>query len=174
MVAGVKNIEIVDGSPVLHVDYEEAFEDYRFQREPHSSREAYWFICAKQPIPRKVAWLSKQWGWTKPKVRKFLSRMIGLGLIEQNNDALFAIDFEDAVANPDYHAGASWRSIRERILCRDGYVCRYCGSSKSLHCDHVVPRAKGGLDIDSNLVAACASCNLSKGAKSLDEWGGPK
>lgn len=55
-----------------------------------------------------------------------------------------------------------WRSIRERILRRDGYICQYCGQEADT-VDHVIPRRAGGLDHDDNLVASCRKCNLSKG-----------
>jgi 5-methylcytosine-specific restriction endonuclease McrA len=38
------------------------------------------------------------------------------------------------------------------------------------HLDHVEPLSKGGADVESNIVPACAPCNLSKGAKTLAEW----
>jgi len=38
-----------------------------------------------------------------------------------------------------------------------------------VHMDHVVPVSRGGLHCAENLLPACASCNLSKGAKLLEE-----
>lgn len=61
-------------------------------------------------------------------------------------------------------------SDRFEVLKRDGFACRYCGRKApevTLHVDHVVPRAKGGSDDPSNLVAACSACNQGKGVKSL-------
>lgn len=66
-----------------------------------------------------------------------------------------------------------WAKIRHRILERDEWACRYCGSDDDLTCDHVVPLARGGGNDDENLVAACRSCNSSKCDKLLSEWGGP-
>lgn len=51
------------------------------------------------------------------------------------------------------------------------YKCYYCNSSikhkekNSYHIDHYIPISKGGNNDTSNLVIACPSCNLSKGAK---------
>lgn len=36
--------------------------------------------------------------------------------------------------------------------------------------DHVIPLAKGGRHCRDNLVAACHTCNSSKGQKTLSEW----
>lgn len=48
-------------------------------------------------------------------------------------------------------------------------LCVYCGAPAE-HVDHIRPLARGGFEIESNLVAACSACNLSKGAKLLTEW----
>lgn len=47
--------------------------------------------------------------------------------------------------------------------------CVYCGSPYE-HADHVIPLSRGGAHSRDNLVPACAACNLSKGAKLLEEW----
>ncbi|QPB09793.1 hypothetical protein CPT_Shady_032 [Streptomyces phage Shady] len=58
---------------------------------------------------------------------------------------------------------------RTAILARWHNKCAYCGN-RAEHLDHVVPLSKGGTDTESNIVPACAPCNLSKGAKTLAEW----
>lgn len=58
---------------------------------------------------------------------------------------------------------------RTAIMRRWGYRCAYC-NAKAEHLDHVHPLSKGGADKESNMVPACAGCNLSKGAKTLAEW----
>lgn len=57
------------------------------------------------------------------------------------------------------------KSLRFRILARDKFTCRYCGlstDSSKLHVDHIHPVSKGGADNDTNLVTACADCNMGK------------
>jgi 5-methylcytosine-specific restriction endonuclease McrA len=72
------------------------------------------------------------------------------------------------------------RSLRQAILERDNYTCRYCGERPDpthywhsmagrygrwmalIHVDHVIPKSKGGTDDPDNLVAACQACNLVK------------
>jgi hypothetical protein len=64
---------------------------------------------------------------------------------------------------------------RRDVFERDGWRCSYCDVEITMttgHADHVVPRSRGGSDDPSNLVAACARCNLSKGARTPDEWRG--
>lgn len=48
--------------------------------------------------------------------------------------------------------------------------CAYCGATEDITLDHVVPLKRGGSHGIGNLVAACRTCNSSKGAKLLVEW----
>lgn len=55
-----------------------------------------------------------------------------------------------------------------RLAVRQGYMCGVCRRDLRVvgyHVDHVVPIAKGGLNVVSNLQLLCARCNLSKGAR---------
>ena len=58
---------------------------------------------------------------------------------------------------------------RSMIYKRDGHKCQYCGSTKNLTIDHVIPRSRGGEDTWENLVVACNSCNTRKSDKLLEE-----
>lgn len=55
------------------------------------------------------------------------------------------------------------------IYKRDDHTCQYCGSTKNLTIDHIVPRSKGGQNTWSNLVTCCYSCNIRKGDKNLKD-----
>lgn len=56
-----------------------------------------------------------------------------------------------------------WRKLRERVLRRDNGICYYCGK-RADSVDHITPISKGGAThAEDNLVAACRSCNFSKG-----------
>jgi 5-methylcytosine-specific restriction endonuclease McrA len=69
--------------------------------------------------------------------------------------------------------------VRFRILERDGWRCYLCGTliPKASRwpdpfagtADHVVPRSKGGPDLDANLRAAHWQCNRKKGTKLVVE-----
>lgn len=57
------------------------------------------------------------------------------------------------------------KRLRLAVLQRDRFRCVYCGRGSDtveLHVDHVVPRAAGGSDESTNLVTACADCNMGK------------
>jgi 5-methylcytosine-specific restriction endonuclease McrA len=60
---------------------------------------------------------------------------------------------------------------RKNIMKRDGLKCQYCGSTRDLTLDHIIPRSRGGEDSWENLVTACNKCNNRKGNKTPREAG---
>lgn len=49
--------------------------------------------------------------------------------------------------------------------------CGYCGKGGvRLDRDHIVPLSRGGRHDASNIIPACRSCNMRKGAKLVSEW----
>lgn len=58
---------------------------------------------------------------------------------------------------------------RLAIMSRWRWRCVYCDAPAE-HLDHVHPLSRGGEDVESNILPACASCNLSKGAMTLAQW----
>src|SRR6266566_2511439 len=68
--------------------------------------------------------------------------------------------------------GAEHQRLAKQVLSEEK-ACWLCGHpalpSDPLEVDHVVPRSKGGATVRSNLRAAHASCNRSRG----DRGGGP-
>ena len=61
------------------------------------------------------------------------------------------------------------RELRERIMVRDNYTCQLCGKympdEVGLQIDHIIPAAKGGKTVASNLRVLCSKCNGSKSDK---------
>ncbi len=72
-----------------------------------------------------------------------------------------------------YHSRAQrslmTRELRKKIMERDNYTCRMCGKRMfdevGLQIDHIIPVARGGRSVSSNLRVLCSRCNMSKGAK---------
>ena len=58
---------------------------------------------------------------------------------------------------------------RREVFRRDQHICQYCGNTKRLTIDHVIPRSKGGTHTWDNVVTACESCNSAKGDRLLHE-----
>lgn len=48
--------------------------------------------------------------------------------------------------------------------------CIYCGSTKRITLDHIIPISRGGTHGIGNIAAACISCNSSKRDKTITEW----
>ena len=69
-------------------------------------------------------------------------------------------------------AGARWTP--EAL---NGQPCEYCGVTMDMHHpwrrptrDHILPRSKGGTNVQSNLTPSCAMCNETKGAMTIREF----
>jgi 5-methylcytosine-specific restriction endonuclease McrA len=60
---------------------------------------------------------------------------------------------------------------RQNIFKRDQFCCQYCGKTRDLTLDHVVPKARGGKSAWTNLVTACKRCNTTKGNNTPEEAG---
>ena len=62
------------------------------------------------------------------------------------------------------------RMWRANIKDHWEHKCAYCGSEENITLDHVLPQCKGGLDVKTNIVACCHSCNQSKGHTHWEDW----
>ena len=65
--------------------------------------------------------------------------------------------------------------VARQIKNRDGGMCVYCGrtaeqSGAHMHLDHLTPKHHGGLDLASNLVTSCRSCNSARKDMVLPVW----
>lgn len=58
---------------------------------------------------------------------------------------------------------------RKAIHSRDGNKCVYCGATRNLTIDHIIPSSRGGGNDFLNLVCCCISCNTKKGNKTPEE-----
>ncbi len=62
------------------------------------------------------------------------------------------------------------KKIRFEVFKRDGFQCLYCGATPPearLEADHINPTSKGGLDVITNLITSCFSCNRGKAANKI-------
>lgn len=153
----------------LLIDHE-LWSDLAFAHEPMSEREAFLWVGAQGGVRLSQKALAEHWRWPRRKVTPFVRKMLACGHFLLSDREIVAVGYGDAVRHPEYISGRSWGSIRARVFVRDHFACTYCGSSENLHCDHVFPRSRGGLDVESNLTTACGHCNMSKGARTPEEW----
>ena len=64
-----------------------------------------------------------------------------------------------------YKKSLWWSQKRERLYKERGGTCEICKEHKSilqLTLHHIVPKSKGGRDIDANLILLCAGCHSEK------------
>ncbi len=91
--------------------------------------------------------------------------------IQQRYNDLANIGFECTLRA--YHSKnqrkLATRELREKIMIRDNYTCQLCGKympdEVGLQIDHIIPIAKGGKTVVSNLRVLCSKCNASKSDK---------
>jgi len=65
------------------------------------------------------------------------------------------------------------RTLRQRVIERDGLRCVYCDedlSDAEIHMDHVIPESQGGETTYNNLQVTCRKCNLAKGVLTESEF----
>ncbi|MHA0335809.1 HNH endonuclease [Sphingomonas aquatilis] len=61
-------------------------------------------------------------------------------------------------------------ALRNAIISEANGRCAYCGGPGPFHIDHIIPWSRGGTTTRDNLACACVRCNLSKGARTPEEW----
>lgn len=66
-----------------------------------------------------------------------------------------------------YRKSVSWS--KKNVMLRDSYKCVYCGSTKELNIDHIMPKSRGGKNTFENTVASCQGCNNYKGNRTPSE-----
>jgi 5-methylcytosine-specific restriction endonuclease McrA len=55
-----------------------------------------------------------------------------------------------------------YRRLMKRVLERDGWRCRKCGSLNDLQVHHQIRRSQQGHDALGNLVTLCAYCHMEE------------
>jgi 5-methylcytosine-specific restriction endonuclease McrA len=113
------------------------------------------------------------WPWQDAVKAAFLDRVDIVSEYEEVvRSPTTTIRIPSVVVLKDYVAPQKKAAFtRFNLFLRDEFSCQYCGSKGDLTFDHVVPRARGGITSWENVVAACGSCNLRKGSRSLKQVG---
>ncbi len=113
------------------------------------------------------------WSWQGAVKAAFLNRVSVVAEYDAEVHApSISIRIPSVVVLKDYVSPARMPAFtRFNLFLRDSFRCQYCGSEGDLTFDHVIPRARGGRTVWENVVAACGSCNVKKGARSLRQAG---
>ena len=113
------------------------------------------------------------WCWQDVVKAVFLERVdiIAEYDVEVHSPSL-AMRLPSVIALRDYIKPALYPSFtRFNLFLRDAFTCQYCGALGEMTFDHVMPRCRGGRTTWENVVAACPSCNLRKGDKTVKASG---
>jgi ATP-dependent DNA helicase RecQ len=54
---------------------------------------------------------------------------------------------------------ASYETLRQQVLRRDGWRCQLCGTMENLEVHHQQFRSQSGDDSEENLITVCAACH---------------
>jgi len=148
--------------------------DFRsvFVREPNALRHHPALVLNADYRPLSYFPLSL-WSWQDAIKAAFLERVDVVAEYEQVvHSPSTEIRIPSVVVLKDYVKPRKRVAFtRFNLFLRDEFCCQYCGAKGDLTFDHVVPRARGGVTSWENVVAACAGCNLTKGARSLRQVG---
>ena len=55
----------------------------------------------------------------------------------------------------------AYETLRQQVLCRDGWRCQICGSRSNLEVHHQEFRSQGGDDSEENLITLCTVCHAN-------------
>lgn len=125
------------------------------------------------PVERNDQRLARLCGVTKPAFKKALESLIAMRKIREADGYLMSPTLLkwDRWSRTSAVRPAIPLEIKIQVRARDGERCRYCRTTEGpFHLDHVTPWSRGGEHTLENLVVSCASCNLAKGARTLEEW----
>ena len=123
--------------------------------------------------------IGERTGMSRQGVWRALKDLIAVGLVTMqrhgqgypNSYTLHGVDEDDlyGTANTPDARLKRIRAVRFKQLSDlYGKMCLRCGDTRRLEIDHVIPVARGGPDVFSNLQLLCHACNQSKGARTAD------
>jgi len=109
------------------------------------------------------------WSWQDSIKSVFLDRVVIVSHYERViRSPSFSMKLPSVIALKSYVRPQSNPNFtRFNVFLRDKFTCQYCGSSKELTFDHLLPRSKGGKTDWGNVVTACSNCNVKKGGRLL-------
>jgi 5-methylcytosine-specific restriction endonuclease McrA len=107
------------------------------------------------------------WPWQAAVKAMFLERVDVVALYDREvHSPSHTLKLPSVIALRSFVKPSEYPAFtRFNLFLRDRFRCVYCGSSKELTFDHVIPRAQGGRTSWENVAAACAPCNLKKGGR---------
>ncbi len=116
------------------------------------------------------------WSWHETVKAVFLNRVNIVAEYEQEvRSPSHQMRLPSVISLKKYvHSDRRPAFTRFNVFLRDGFTCQYCGDgfdTYDLTFDHVLPKSRGGLTNWTNVITACAVCNLQKGNSLVNEAG---
>lgn len=113
------------------------------------------------------------WPWQTAIKAVFLDRVDILESYEREvHSPNFVMKIPSVIALRQFVKPSEYPAFtRFNLFLRDRFSCQYCGKTRDLTFDHVIPRAYGGRTTWENVATACAPCNLKKGGRTPREAG---
>jgi len=116
------------------------------------------------------------WSWQDTVKAVFLERVNVISEYERTiHSPSWEMRLPSVISLKEYvHLNRRPAFTRFNVFLRDRFSCQYCSvpfPTHELTFDHVLPRSRGGYTEWSNVVTACATCNLRKGNKTVGEAG---
>jgi len=113
------------------------------------------------------------WPWQTAIKAVFLDRVDIISSYDrQVHSPSFQMRIPSVIALKQYVKPSEYPAFtRFNLFLRDKFACQYCGSTRDLTFDHVVPRRAGGRTTWENVATACSPCNLKKGGRTPREAG---
>ena len=113
------------------------------------------------------------WEYTSPQGRKHYHEAQSYNEDDINNFFRELKKTEIYKKSKSYQRSLMTPSLRYDVMRRDGFRCVLCGRTVNdgikLHVDHIMPIAKGGKTVKSNLRTLCHECNLGKSDKYIED-----
>ncbi len=138
------------------IKYEDRVFKSKILHKPQTEVTIYCKATYTSPAGRNHYWKDQSYSFSE--LKRYFDYTVKLK--EQRQTRQYQIKVERAKMTD---------SLRYDILKRDHFRCQICGLSAQdgvkLHVDHIVPVAKGGKTIPSNLRALCDRCNMGKSDK---------
>jgi len=129
---------------------------YDFYKLPQS-KDGYSYTCYDCRHKRYLE--------NKDKIRAYQKTRMGKACRTANNNNQRA----KFLGIPDRITSRDWLRILEKANGQC-YHCKRIAGEDNLTLDHLYPLFKGGTNTPDNIVASCAPCNHSKGAKLPHNW----
>ena len=132
-------------------------------------------IFLTENIPYSMESLALELGFDQKVVQLALATLEKYGMIVCNEERFCISNWEEyqnvegmeKIREQTRQRVANFRERKKALM--ESNVCQYCGDVATGY-DHIIPKARGGKDVESNRVPCCIRCNRIKNDKPLVDF----